>query len=79
VAPGERITLCLKIEDEESPCWGGDGRHEHGGHATGAVYPSAGTPRVVKEVLCSTATDLGRERSFPGHGLLGILRACQKR
>jgi len=38
-----------------------------------------GRPRVVKEVLCSTATDLARERSFQGHGMLDILRAFQKR
>jgi hypothetical protein len=38
-----------------------------------------GRPRIVKEVLCSTATDLGRERSFQGHGMLDVLRAFQKR
>jgi subtilisin family serine protease len=31
----------------------------------------------VKEVLCSSATDLGRERYFQGHGLLDVLRALQ--
>jgi serine protease AprX len=31
----------------------------------------------VKEILCKTATDLGRERSFQGAGLLDVLRALQ--
>jgi serine protease AprX len=31
----------------------------------------------VKNVLCSSATDLGRERYFQGHGLLDVLRALQ--
>jgi subtilisin family serine protease len=36
-----------------------------------------GRPERVKQLLCSTATDLGRERSFQGHGLVDILRAIQ--
>lgn len=36
-----------------------------------------GRPERVKEILCSTATDLGRERSFQGHGLVDVLRAMQ--
>ena len=31
----------------------------------------------VKEVICSSSTDLGRERYFQGHGLLDVLRALQ--
>ena len=34
-------------------------------------------PRRVKEILCKTATDLGRERYFQGAGLLDILRALE--
>ena len=30
-----------------------------------------GQPERVKQVLCETATDLGRERYFQGHGMLG--------
>jgi hypothetical protein len=37
-----------------------------------------GRPQQVKEILCSTATDLGRERYFQGAGMLDILRALQK-
>jgi subtilisin family serine protease len=36
-----------------------------------------GRPERVKEILCNTATDLGRERSFQGHGLVDALRAIQ--
>jgi serine protease AprX len=36
-----------------------------------------GEPDRVKQVLCSTCTDLGRERSFQGAGMVDILRAIQ--
>ena len=36
-----------------------------------------GQPRRIKRLLCETATDLGRERSFQGNGMLDVLRAFQ--
>ena len=36
-----------------------------------------GRPRKIKQILCESATDLGRERSFQGHGMLDVLRAFQ--
>jgi subtilisin family serine protease len=36
-----------------------------------------GRPEMVKEILCRTATDLGREQAFQGHGLVDALRAMQ--
>jgi serine protease AprX len=36
-----------------------------------------GQPGRIKEVLCSTATDLGRERYFQGRGMVDVLRALQ--
>ncbi|MGX1880522.1 S8 family serine peptidase [Streptomyces sp. NPDC055287] len=36
-----------------------------------------GRPERVKQILCSTATDLARERDFQGHGLVDVLRAMQ--
>ena len=36
-----------------------------------------GQPDRIKQILCSTATDLGRERYFQGHGLVDVLRAIQ--
>ena len=37
-----------------------------------------GHPRQIKRILCETATDLGRERSFQGNGMLDVLRAFQR-
>jgi len=34
-------------------------------------------PETVKSIICSTATDLGRERYFQGNGLVDALRALQ--
>jgi hypothetical protein len=34
-------------------------------------------PRKIKRILCESATDLGREKSFQGHGMLDVLRALQ--
>jgi hypothetical protein len=43
-----------------------------------ARYPElVGQPRRIKKLLCDSATDLGRERSFQGHGMLDVLRAFQ--
>jgi subtilisin family serine protease len=36
-----------------------------------------GRPDRIKQILCSTATNLGREGSFQGHGLIDVLRAMQ--
>ena len=36
-----------------------------------------GQPERIKEILCETATDLGRERDFQGHGLVDVLCAIQ--
>jgi hypothetical protein len=36
-----------------------------------------GRPARIKEILCHSATDLGREKSFQGAGMLDILRALQ--
>jgi hypothetical protein len=80
VAPGERI---------KAPVPHGEWRAESGTsmaapHVSGAAamlmarYPELiGNPRRVKRILCDSATDLGRERSFQGHGMLDVLRAFQ--
>ena len=36
-----------------------------------------GRPRQIKQILCESATNLDRERSFQGHGMLDVLRAFQ--
>lgn len=79
VAPGERIHGPLRSG------WGDlDGTSMAAPHASGAAamlmarYSELiGQPRRIKTILCQSATDLGRERSFQGNGMLDVLRAFQ--
>lgn len=76
-------------EDIDGPIPGGGISTMHGtsqaaAHVSGAAAmliarhrELLGRPERVKQILCSTATDLGRERSFQGHGLVDVLRAMQ--
>ena len=80
VAPGERIDSTLPNNETGTL----DGTSQAAPHVSGAAamlmarYPELNRkPRRIKEILCSTATDLGRERVFQGHGLLDIVRALQ--
>ena len=80
VAPGERISSPVLNQE-----WGDhDGTSMAAPHVSGAAamlmarYPElVGQPRRIKQVLCENATDLGRERTFQGYGMLDILRALQ--
>jgi serine protease AprX len=80
VAPGESITA--PVLDGE---WGTlDGTSQAAPHVSGAAamlmarYPELiGKPDRIKQILCDTATDLGRQSNFQGHGLLDVLRALQ--
>jgi serine protease AprX len=41
-------------------------------------YPElTGQSDRIRQILCQSATDLGRERYFQGHGLVDVLRALQ--
>ena len=81
VAPGERIQSSLPEED-----WGElDGTSMAAPHVSGAAallmarYSELiGQPQRIKKILCESATDLNRERSFQGYGMLDVLRAFQK-
>lgn len=90
VAPGEKIHAPFSRgngSDTMPPggVWGDlDGTSMAAPHVSGAAamlmgrYSELiGQPRRIKRLLCENATDLGRERSFQGHGMLDVLRAFQ--
>lgn len=80
VAPGERIDSCAPGDDFETM----DGTSMAAPHVSGAAAlliarhrELIGQPKRVKEILCKSATDLGREPRFQGAGMLDVLRALQ--
>jgi hypothetical protein len=80
VAPGEKITSTIPGAGSKRE----DGTSMAAPHVSGAAAlmmarheELVGQPRRIKEILCATATDLGRERHFQGAGMLDVLRALQ--
>jgi subtilisin family serine protease len=80
VAPGEKIYAPSPHGDAITL----DGTSMAAPHVSAAAamliarHPELmGQPARIKKILCESATDLGREKYFQGHGLVDVLRALQ--
>lgn len=80
VAPGEKIYAPIRDGEFETL----EGTSMAAPYVSGAAAlllsrfsEFIGDPVRVKRILCDSATDLGRERNYQGHGLVDALRALQ--
>jgi serine protease AprX len=80
LAPGEKIESTVLAHGFASK----DGTSMAAPHVSGVAAllmarhsELMGKPAQIKKILCTSATDLGRERYFQGHGLVDALRALQ--
>ncbi len=80
VAPGEQVRGPVRGEADDEL----DGTSMAAPFVSGAAAmlmarhrELIGKPDRIKRILCESATDLGRERYFQGHGLVDVLRALQ--
>lgn len=93
VAPGERITSCAAGQKLAKAGGAADGAAHYvddtgtsmaAPHVSGAIAAFLsirrefiGRPLEVKRIFLESATPLGRERYFEGHGLVDLMRAIQ--
>jgi serine protease AprX len=92
IAPGEKILSCAAGKKlatvgrkQKQPVYVEDsGTSMAAPHVSGVVaaflsvrQEFIGRSDDVKEIFSSTATDLRRDRSFQGHGLVDLMRAIQ--
>jgi serine protease AprX len=85
VAPGEKVVSCsIHFDDPENPYHYEEksGTSMAAPHVSGAIAgflsvhrEFRGNPAALKQILMKTATDLGRQRTFQGAGLVDMLRA----
>lgn len=80
VAPGEKIVSTTPGDNYGRM----DGTSMATPHVSGAAAlllatnrELIGNPKLVKEILCGSATDLKREKYFQGRGMLDVLRSLQ--
>jgi serine protease AprX len=80
VAPGEKIWSAVPDGSVRTL----DGTSMAAPHVSGCAIlilarhrELLGQPDRIKQILCSTSTDLGRERYFQGCGMVDVLRAIQ--
>jgi serine protease AprX len=92
IAPGERIMSCAAgrrlqesgVAPDKAVYVEDSGTSMAAPHVSGVIAgflsirnEFIGRPDRVKEIFTSTATDLRRDRSFQGHGLVDVMRAIQ--
>ncbi len=87
LAPGEKILTCLKSDDYSKGAFYGaaTGTSFACPHVSGAIAAFLSVKRefigrseFVKQIFIDAATDLGREATFQGHGLINLLRTLER-